>query len=154
MVNQNLGIYYFAYGSNMDLERLIDRGITYKQREKAILKDYTLLFNKKASGLYGATYANIQAKKGSEVEGILYLIDERGLSILDRFEGFPLHYKREKIQVITSNNEITEAIVYIANKEWICKGKPTTEYLNHLLQGKDLLSYEYLRKLQAVQTID
>ena len=155
MVNQNLGIYYFAYGSNMDLERLIDRKITYKQRERAILKDYNLLFNKKASnGLVGETYGNIKAEKGSIVEGILYLIDLISFDILDIHEGAPIHYKREKVQVITTNNEITESIVYIANKKWIDNGKPTKKYLNHLLAGRDLLSEDYFRKLQSVETID
>lgn len=146
--------YYFAYGSNMDLEQVKERKISYRQREKAILKDYTLLFNKESFNQYGETYANIQSKKGSILEGILYSIDDRGLGILDKFEGAPIHYKRQKVQVITTNNETIEAIVYIANKEYIGKGKPTKEYLNHLLAGKDLLTEDYFIKLQAVKTID
>jgi len=49
---------YFAYGSNMNKDRMTERGINFTSRQFAKLADYKLVFNKKASkGNY--TYSNI-----------------------------------------------------------------------------------------------
>ena len=56
-------IHYFAYGSNMSEERFTDRRIISHVRQKGILKDYELVFNKKSYNK-DLVYANIEYKEG------------------------------------------------------------------------------------------
>ena len=37
---------YFAYGSNMDQQRMISRGVIFSNMKSATLNDYELKFNK------------------------------------------------------------------------------------------------------------
>lgn len=147
-------VYYFAFGSNMDLERVVYRNLSFEKRESAKLIDYNLLFNKKAYGEYGQTFANIEPKEGSFVEGILYHTNEESIDILDDYEACPDHYTREFINVVTANNETVEAITYIANPRQIGNGKPTRRYLNFLLAGKDFLTPSYFENLKNIETFD
>jgi gamma-glutamylcyclotransferase len=50
---------YFAYGSNMDPERMRERNITFSQRICAVLKGYRLEFNRVASRNPQEGYANV-----------------------------------------------------------------------------------------------
>ena len=132
---------YFAYGSNMDQQRMISRGVIFSNMKSATLNDYELKFNKISK--QGAV-ANIEPKVGSTVEGILYDIDS--LIILDHYEGFPKHYNR----ILLTLNCGTEAYVYVENKEYIVENlNPKQEYLNHLLEGKNYLSEKYFEKLKT-----
>jgi len=38
--------YYFAYGSNLSMQRMVDRNVTILSYESATLYDYELKFNK------------------------------------------------------------------------------------------------------------
>lgn len=66
---------YFAYGSNMDFNRLSERKISFEFLGKAILPDYELKFNKIASKKTGIGYANIIIQVGECVEGLLFKIE-------------------------------------------------------------------------------
>ncbi len=142
---------YFAYGSNMDSKRMLERGIKFKSRRLGILNGYSLIFNKKASkGDFG--YANISLSEGDFVEGILYEVGEEDIKKLDKYEGYPNHYDRDYITVF-SNKIPIESIVYIANPNKIMDGLlPTSEYLSHLLEGKEFLSKEYYNKIITIIT--
>ncbi len=143
---------YFAYGSNMDKDRLIRRGVQFYSREFARLIRYKLVFNKKSrSGKFA--YANIVPSAHDYVEGVLYEINDEGLSVLDQYEGYPNHYYRKKVAVQNSKGETIQAETYIANPAHTMEGLcPTREYLNHLLAARDLLSPEYIKKLEQIKT--
>ncbi|MFN7161263.1 MAG: gamma-glutamylcyclotransferase family protein [Candidatus Gracilibacteria bacterium] len=145
-------LYYFAYGSNMNPERMKERGINFEKREVGILLDAKLVFNKKVKGIEGRTVANILPEAGSIVEGALYTTTEEDISKLDIFEGVPHHYQRYTKEIQLSTLEKIEAVVYIANEEVQGEGMPIKEYLEHLLVGKDILSREYFERLTQVQT--
>jgi len=146
---------YFAYGSNMNAERMRERGVRFCRRERAILEGYRLVFNKIASRDRKEGYANIVKDKDSHVEGVLYEIVDEDIQKLDRYEGYPCHYDRQKLKVKLAGGETVEAVVYIANEKMTAEGlKPTKEYLNHLLKGRDILSKEYCEKLRNTETID
>ena len=137
---------YFTYGSNMSVSRIIKRGIKPFFRNTGILKGWELKFNKKASAGDWA-FANIMENKESSVEGIVFGITEDGLNLLDKFEGAPKHYRREKVKVI-SKGELIECITYIAQEEHIVEGLlPTEEYIGFLISGSSLLSPEYQKML-------
>ena len=146
---------YFAYGSNMDPERMSERSISFSQRTHAILKGYRLEFNKVASRNPQEGYANVVKFQNGIVEGVIYEILDSELSKLDRFEGYPDHYDRLMIKVQLDDGQKLEAIIYIAQPDKIAEGlKPSRDYLDHLLAAKDILSESYRRKLEAWQPLD
>ena len=146
---------YFAYGSNMDGDRLRGRGVSFSRREWAVLEGYRLVFNKRSSRDPKEGFANIVKDEGGLVEGILYEIAEEDIEKLDKYEGYPQHYDRQRVKVKMQSGEAVEAAVYIAKQEMTAEGlKPSRKYLNHLLKGCDLLSKEYCEKLQSTPTLD
>ncbi|QSZ28052.1 gamma-glutamylcyclotransferase [Aceticella autotrophica] len=148
-------MWYFAYDSNMDEERIRKRGVNFNERIYGFIKGWRLAFNKVASENPNEGYANIEKDDNGIVEGILYQIKEDGLKNLDRCEGVPDHYTREELEVLLGNKEKVAAYVYIANKGKVNdKLKPSKEYLSHLLKGCDLLSEIYCNKLRNIETIN
>ena len=155
-------VYYFAYGSNLNPERMLSRNITWLDSYPATLENYELVFNKPSTlaknVTYNMSFANVIPKQNSIVEGVIYLIDDDLIKTLDKFEGTNKKipdYFRVKLDVLKEKNEIVPAWVYIANGLLVRDGlKPTKEYMNHLLAGKDKLSESYVTKLEQVQTID
>ncbi|PMP98165.1 MAG: gamma-glutamylcyclotransferase [Thermodesulfobacterium geofontis] len=147
-------IKYFAYGSNMDPQRMKERGVNYISRKPAILEGWKLVFNKISSNNPNEGYANIIKDKNSKVEGCLYEVEESEIKKLDKYEGYPNHYTRTEIEVMVEGNKVF-ATTYKANPEKISDAlKPSKEYLNHLLKGYDCFSKEYLEKLKKTETLD
>jgi gamma-glutamylcyclotransferase (GGCT)/AIG2-like uncharacterized protein YtfP len=146
-------IRYFAYGSNMDEDRMRERGVRYYSRSAGIADDFELYFNKTDRKNPGNGFANIVPETGKKTEGIVYEIDAEGLQRLDRFENFPDEYIRKLARVLTSEG-YCECLVYIAAEGKTAPGlTPAAEYLRHLLAGKDYLSAAYYRKLCGVKTV-
>lgn len=146
---------YFAYGSNMNPNRMRERNVSFSSRTHAILEGWELTFNKESSRNSKEGYANITRKEGKIVEGVLYEISEPDLKILDNFEGCPDHYERKIVKVKLDNGELVEAYTYIANPKKVKEElKPTRKYLEHLLKARDLLSEKYCKNLEEVETID
>ena len=150
--------YYFAYGSNIDLNRMKEREVEFVSYQRAILENYTLRFNK-YSYKTGCGVANIETKEGDYVEGVLYELEnpEEGISRLDYFEGFfcenclQNHYLRRIMKVKTNDGREVEAYVYVANPIHVDNSlKPSLEYLRHLLSGceRKILSEEYCKRLK------
>lgn len=147
-------MFYFAYGSNLDADRMRERGINFSSRQYAKLTGYKLTFNKKASaGNFG--YANIMESKDDIVEGALYEFPDNEIINLDKREGYPDHYDKISLTVMDQNNNPVNAVAYIAKHDKVVEGLlPIKEYLNHLLAGNDILSEGYFNKLRQVATAD
>ena len=142
-------IKYFAYGSNMDMTRLSNRGVNPETRHKGTLKNWKLKFNKKASA-GDWSFANIEQSEGDSVEGLVFTIKEIDLKLLDKFEGAPKHYRREILEIET-DREAIKCITYIAQPEHIMEGLlPVKEYMDFLIKGSVLLSYEYQKMLLEI----
>ena len=75
---------YFAYGSNMNPERMKQRIGWSPPSRGAVLQDYQLMFDKQSND---GGKANIRPLKGEAVEGALYKLAEKDLLSLDGFEG-------------------------------------------------------------------
>ena len=127
--------WYFAYGSNMSVDRKTDRTGTIRQQIRCRLDGHRLVFNKRADE--GGVYANIECNETTEVWGVLYLCDQAAIKSLDEKEGVASgHYERTKIQVENSSGELIECETYIAGLDHICQeGTPSPDYLQHLLNG-------------------
>ena len=145
-------IKYFAYGSNMDMSRLSNRGVNPITRNKGTLKNWKLKFNKKASS-GDWSFANIEPSEGDTVEGLVFTIKESDLKLLDKFEGAPRHYRRE-ILIVETYSEDTKCITYIAQPEHVVEGLlPQKDYIQFLINGSKMLSEEYQEKLLNVLPI-
>jgi gamma-glutamylcyclotransferase (GGCT)/AIG2-like uncharacterized protein YtfP len=133
----------------MDMSRLSNRGVNPITRNKGTLKNWKLKFNKKASA-GDWSFANIEPSEGDTVEGLVFTIKESDLKLLDKFEGAPRHYRREILIVETYTEEI-KCITYVAQPEHIMEGLlPLEEYMDFLIKGSVLLSYEYQKMLLEI----
>lgn len=145
---------YFAYGSNMNPQRMREREVRFSERIPAILKGYTLRFNKVASRNNCEGFANIATDAKGVVEGVLYEIPDNDLKKLDVREGYPDHYDRLKVRVLTSTGE-EEAITYVACPNKVAEGlNPSREYLAHLMAAMGMLSEKYYQRLNSTHTLD
>lgn len=152
--------WYFAYGSNMDADRLFEKrlrpgGVMPGERVAGRLDGWQLAFNKAARVPAGAGAGNIILQAGSSVHGTLNALPARGFDILDHFEGVAAgHYERRAVRVMRPDvGTSVEAITYVALK--VGEGlRPTREYLGFLLAGRDLLPADYWERLRITSTID
>ena len=153
-------IWYFAYGSNMNPARLADqrlkeRAVQMGPRIAGRLDGWRLVFNKVARAPAGAGAGNIVEAPSEVVHGTLNRMPEAGLAVLDIWEGVAGgHYARRIVPAVRADTGATvEAVTYVALK--VGEGlRPTREYLDHLLAGKDLLPASYWEKLRRTQTLD
>ena len=69
-------VWYFAYGSNMDASRMLDRKAYFTQRVFGSVGGQRLVFNKIARDFPGYGYANIVPESGFNVIGVLYEVNK------------------------------------------------------------------------------
>ena len=145
---------YFAYGSNMNTDQMIKRGVVSELSLPAELRGYRLVFNARNKKVVGAGFANVVEDRSAVVRGVLHVISPTGILRLDRYEGFPNSYVRKSLPVILKNGETFNAIIYIASHSNVYEGLyPTSGYLENLLAGADFLPKEYVEWLKTIQTI-
>jgi len=167
---QNHHRLYFAYGSNMNEQRLRQRiGDNFIIIGGGYLEGYELVFNKKSSQYPNNGVANIVKNKYKTVHGIIYKLigseDDVYNSILklDHAEG--KNYLREMLKIkidLHYNNEIPDSFSQgqVLSYIYICTNslkidfslKPSNNYLNHLLEGKNYLTPSYLNYLKTFQS--
>ncbi|MBU44087.1 MAG: hypothetical protein CMN76_12770 [Spirochaetaceae bacterium] len=146
-------MYYFAYGRNMNQEVMKKRNVWSQHRRAAILEGWQLKFNKRSSSRPLQGYANIEPEDQSYVPGVLYRVDEQGISSLDQYEGYPEHYERRTVQVKDNWGQYHDAICYVANPDHVTEGLlPTREYLADLEQGVEVLGDKYFAHIQWIQS--
>lgn len=97
-------VIYFAYGSNLHLEQMSRRCPDSIPVTQAILRDYKMVYRRGV--------ATIEPSKGDKVYGALYIISDSDLEALDRYEGYPTLYYRQKIKVEARGTGEQEAIAY------------------------------------------
>jgi gamma-glutamylcyclotransferase (GGCT)/AIG2-like uncharacterized protein YtfP len=145
--------YYFAYGSNMNVERVAARIGETRRALSGALMGYVLTFDK-ASRIPGIAHANVTFCPGEQVEGVLFeLLEPAQIELMDPFEGVPNDYFRQRRVIHTPEGEI-EAWVYMAVPERTRPAlRPAREYLDHLLAGKPFLSQEYHARLAETDAV-
>lgn len=96
---------YFAYGSNMDTEQMLERCPSAKHIGTGLLFEYKIGFTRFSSSR-DSSVADVIPKKNGTVWGLLYSISTDDLPTLDKWEGVPNSYRRVKksIYFLTPDN--------------------------------------------------
>jgi len=116
---------YFAYGSNLDVTQMTRRCPDATDPRPATLTDHDWLINERG-------VATLEPFDGAEVHGILWRISDADLANLDRAEGVPVRYRRDRL-VVSSDDGPVEAWVYIDHR--IEPGPARDGYLERIIDG-------------------
>ena len=116
-------IYYFAYGSNLHHLQMKKRCPKCRYIKKFVLNNFELTFRNKGG------WADIQRKNNKKVYGGLYIISKFAESRLDKYEDYPIIYKKMYFKY-KSNKVMTYTMV---RKTKLVS--PTNRYLNIVKQG-------------------
>ena len=117
-------IYYFAYGMLTDPK--IMRGADFVGT--AVLKNFEYeMFQ----------YANVNPQPGSHVVGVLWALDRRMLSQLDRTEGYPDLYDRKTVPVYVDGNKVVAELYTMTpeTREHLEGTKPRKTYVARIARG-------------------
>jgi len=108
-------IWYFAYGSNLNVDQIRKRIGEWRLSKRAVARNYKLVFNHFSKSWQGYA-ANLQRSDNFEdmVHGVVYHISDEQLSTLLRIEGegataIDIHVELE------DGNEITHAKAIVWN---------------------------------------
>tara|TARA_X000000368_G_C22809578_1_gene614054 strand:- start:232 stop:657 length:426 start_codon:yes stop_codon:yes gene_type:complete len=116
-------IYYFAYGSNLHHNQMKRRCPKCQYVSKLTLNNFELVFRNQGG------WADIQKKIGQKVYGALYIISKYAESRLDKYEDYPVVYK--KIYFKYKDKKVM-TYTMVRKTKLI---PPTTRYLNIIKQG-------------------
>jgi gamma-glutamylcyclotransferase (GGCT)/AIG2-like uncharacterized protein YtfP len=143
---------YFAYASNMDHQTYRRRCPRAKDLGRARLPGYRLAFTRYSRSRRGGS-ADIVLDASSEVWGVLYEIDDGCFASMDRVEGVPAAYRRERVTVTGREGKPVEAITYVANRTG--DFLPSKSYLRVILRGARAhgLPDEYVWALERTETL-
>lgn len=121
-------IFYFAYGSNMDVERIKKRCPDAKKISNGTLHNWKAFFDENGVASIKKT------KEKTHVNGVVWEIKKSDIKILDKKEGVKKHeYKEDHVNIETPNGT-KKCLVYIAltKKE----GKPKKYYKKLIKTGE------------------
>ena len=84
------------------------------------------------------SYANIVSSPGDQVHGVLWAIDKKTLSRLDRIEGYPRMYDRRIVPVWDTAGNKYAAEIYLMTPEtrdYLQDERPDRDYVRSILDG-------------------
>ncbi|EGX77073.1 hypothetical protein HMPREF9457_00855 [Dorea formicigenerans 4_6_53AFAA] len=126
-------IYYFAYGSNMNLDQMEYRCPDAEVVENVRLEGYRLAFCGRPTG---SGVATILPEESSHVEGVLWKITPECERSLDFYEGYPHLYGKEQIRVKNRDGQERSVMVYTMNPPYKEQPSiPSHVYLAGILEG-------------------
>ncbi len=106
---------YFAYGSNLDLEQMRERCPRSEPLFAARLRRHRLAFAGYSS-LWDGGVATLVADPFGHVDGLVYALTDRDIAALDRWEGHPNVYRRERV-VVRAQGRSMNALTYIRSAD-------------------------------------
>lgn len=152
---------YFAYGSNMDPQQMIQRCPSAKFVTVARLPDYRLLFPRRSQSR-GCGVASVEPSASENVWGVVFHIDANDAQRLDSAEGFrtgrPIEqnaYVRQLVRVMVqeAGGEVGQDVeTYLANQQ-PDPPRPSSEYMNQIILGArhHRLPFEYVNYLERIE---
>lgn len=164
---------YFAYGSNLDLDRMKERCPTAQFIGYGEMQGFKLVFQNNNRGKIVANI--IKGKKSDVVEGVVYDIrGSKDIKTLDGCEGHPHVYKRTMVDVkmehlvvpIEMQTYIMEqyrfekdGMIQTEDNRWIQGykkvkryfGYPSEDYLHHIAKGYDDWALDTVRLAEVLE---
>jgi len=148
------GVWYFAYGSNMQRATFCGRrGIEFVRAMAGRAPGWRLVLDKPPLVPIGESFANIVPDPDAEVHGVLYEVSAGALEMIDLTEGVLIgNYVRRTISVTTLGERCdVEAATLVSDRRdaALC---PSTRYMGLLIEGalEHGLPAEYIAFLRAV----
>lgn len=117
--------YYIAYGSNLNFDHMKRRCPTARFVGTSIIEGYRLAFR---------GCATLEPVPEASAPVGIWMIDRNAEQALDRYEGFPVYYRKEYLKITLDGEEIT-AMAYIMNENMHSYSRPTDIYFNTVVQG-------------------
>ncbi|ABA59165.1 hypothetical protein Noc_2712 [Nitrosococcus oceani ATCC 19707] len=145
-------LYYFAYGSNMAVERLRARVPSARRIVTARLMGYALRFHKKGMDGSGKCDVVSTGNPADCVHGIVFEIATAEKPALDRVEG--PRYIQQNVQLALADGNWVDAFLYVvADKRRFTDAamKPFCWYKYHVLYGarSNGLPGDYIARIEA-----
>lgn len=135
---------YLAYGSNLNLEQMAHRCPNAKVVGSTDVLGHRLVFR----GAHEGAVATIEPCKEKSVQALVWEITPTDEKALDRYEGWPVLYRKETIKV-QLNGKTVETMVYIMNE-----GKPLNQpsgyYYSIILDGYKSAGFDVENLKKAV----
>lgn len=134
-------IYYVAYGSNLNLDHFLKRCPSAKFLGSSILVDKALAFKGDEEEF---SYLTIEEEVGSIVPIGIFELSYFDSLKLDKYEGYPVLYSKDWID-IKLNGSVIKAMIYIIRPKYDYH-LPSLKYFNSCLKGYDYFNFdrEYL----------
>lgn len=123
---------YFAYGPNMNQQKIKEKIPQIRFLKRAYLQDYKFVYDGTGDTLKRKSFANVIEKKGCRVWGALYEVDEKEQSLLDEVEGYPF-YEKKIVEVKDDSGNTYKALIYC--RKFKSPATPTREYRKVIIQG-------------------
>lgn len=128
---------YFAYGSNLDPERIRSRAPSAVFKGVARLNGYTLKFRIPDLPIKEA-FATIEQSTSLNdyVLGVVYSISKLEKQKIEFFEGVSdKAYKPIDVPIVYLDNDNFSTVLTYALSEYLAEGRPTREYLETIRRG-------------------
>ncbi len=116
---------YFAYGSNLCVGQMAQRCPDAVDPRPAVLGGHDWLINERG-------VATVESFAGNQVHGVLWQLSDRDLAALDRAEGVPVRYHRDRLTISTQAGP-SPAWVYVDHR--VSTGPPRPGYLDRIIAG-------------------
>ncbi len=149
-------VHYFAYGSNLHPQRLIERVPSARLLGTSILRQHRLVFHK--IGIDGSGKCSLikTELEGDAVLGAIYTFEIEHKSLLDEFESLGRGYHDQKI-VVEYDGMQFDCITYIAQPDFTDSSlSPFHWYKQLVLLGARHLAFPeaYIDSISRVLSIE
>ena len=143
--------YYLAYGSNLNICRMLARCPEARPVGTTEIEGYELRFNGSLTG----AYLTIEKKPGGRVPAAVWATTAADEASLDRYEGCPAFYYKTEMKLPVRGlcggrlRQLT-VYMYIMHEERRA-GIPGRRYVENCLKGYDDFGFQEEVLLEAVQ---
>lgn len=142
--NLNLGdrearkpsIYYLAYGSNIDLDRMESRCPYARLVGTTTIPGHRLLFKKSKTG----SYLTIEQDANSCVPAVVWMLSQYDEALLNKYEGYPKYYYKRYFDLPIWNMKgnrmrgYKKCMAYVMHENRLL-GEPSLEYYGLVERG-------------------
>ena len=136
--------YYVAYGSNLNRAQMAVRCPSARILGPSVMEGWRLQFK----GARKGAVATVERYPGAAVPVLVWEITPADEEALDRYEGFPVFYRKETVTV-PLNGKPVKAMTYIMN-EGRPPGQPSAYYYHTILEGYNDACFDSQTLLKAV----